>query len=82
MKITYDVVRVLEDEEILFITTEDYENAYDTAYEYVYGMGGQTKLIERHNDKAKKVILFTSNGYEDEYELGFNVIVTEILKLA
>ena len=80
MKITYDVVRVLEDEEILFITTEDYENAYDTAYEFVYGMGGQTKLIERHNGKAKKVTLFESDGWEGDDDV--DVDVTVILQLA
>lgn len=80
MKITYDVVRVYEDEEMPFITTEDYENAYDTAYEYVYGMGGQIKLVERHNGKVKKVTLFESDGY-DEDEVGFEVVITVLLQL-
>ena len=82
MEITYDVVRVYDDGEIPFITTDDFDEAYDTAYEYAYGMGGQLKLIERHNGKAKKVTMFESDGYEDEYELGFNVNVTVILQLA
>lgn len=80
MKITYDVVRVYDEEEIPFITTEDYENAYDTAYEYVYGMGGQTKLIERHNGKAKKVTLFESDGWDGDDDVV--VDVTVILQLA
>ena len=81
MKITYDVVRVYDEEEIPFITTEDYENAYDTAYEYVYGMGGQIKLVERHDGKAKKVTLFESDGYDFEID-DAEVTVTVILQLA
>lgn len=80
MKITYDVIRVHDDGEGLFLTTEDFDNAYDTAYEYVYGMGGITKLIERHDGKVKKVTKFESTGYDTE-EYGFAVDVSVILQL-
>jgi len=81
MKITYDVVRVYDEEEIPFITTEDEENAHETAYEYAYGMGGQLKVIERHDGKAKKVTLYESDGYDFEID-DAEVTVTVILQLA
>ena len=80
MEITYDVVRVYDDGEIPFITTDDFDEAYDTAYEYAYGMGGQLKLIERHNGKAKKVTLFESEGWVGDDDV--QVDVTVILQLA
>lgn len=61
----------------LFQITSDYSEAYVTAYEYVYGMGGQSLLIEKEDDVIVKITKFEGEGYiDDDEEPDVNITVT------
>ena len=68
MKITYEVVRIFDNCKGTFLETADKENAYETATEYVFGMGGTVQLVERHDGKVFKVTQFECEGWDGEGE--------------
>ena len=68
MEKTFTIMRIVGDKRGTFLQTTDEENAYETATEYVFGMGGVVQLIERHDGKVFKVTQFECEGWDGEGE--------------